>query len=315
MAYPDYTSSHAPDFVGNILRIPGMYNEMQNNNARTALAQQQAATQRWMAEINARKAEQEIANEPREQDRKDLLAKSEVTLREAQAKEIPGRVTAQGYNNMLAQIHLDQAKKQQGDQDLATKMAGEFQTLEPIEFAGEKGQEIIKKYTPLFHDPFAPATIYKNFAVNRSQYSDAVERNSWDDDTLAIWKDASDVQKLDPPQAMSIARQSWADKQAEMAAQKQIKIEQAKADTRSTTPELTRTEELLLDDLAGKPPKFVKAGDLTTAQRAAVQLRIANEIIAARREGRRISPDVIERAWVTTPNAKQAPSRVDAYFK
>lgn len=315
MAYPDYTTSHAPDFVGTILRIPGMYNEMQNNNARTALAQQQAATQRWMAEINARKAEQEIANEPREQDRKDALAQAEVNLRKEQLTEIPGKITAQGYNNMLNQIHLDQARKQQADQELATQMAGDLQKLQPYEYAGEEGQEVIKKYTPLFHDPFAPATIYKNFAVNRSRYADAVERNSWDEDTVAAWKDASDVQKLDDPQAMAIARDQHNLKLAKQAAAKQAEIERVKAEAYGQRPSLTAPEQKAVDAMLGKPPKFVKAGDLTQAQRAQIEAKLANEVLNARMEGRDIDEETIANAWKFTPDKKQATPYVNSLFK
>ncbi|MEA2553695.1 MAG: hypothetical protein QOJ65_1871 [Fimbriimonadaceae bacterium] len=309
--YPDFATSHAPDFVSNILKIPGMYNEMGNANARTAIAQQQAATQRWLAEIEARKKEQEMANEPREQDRKDKLAAANIA-------ESGSRMTRSGFENMMTAAQTAKLKKDEEDRTKNEATAAEFNTklttLQPWEYAGEQGTKLLNDYGPKFTDPTMAPKVFAGFGAAREPYRNAVERNDMHPDDLALYQEMADVNKLDEGQAMAMARQQATQRKDTEAAQKQILIEQAKYGAMSNRPDLTRTEELLLDDLMGKPPKHAKASDYTPQQRSTIALTIANELISSRLENRRPRQDVIDGAWDAPKNAAQSTPYIRQLF-
>lgn len=296
MTYPDFTTSAAPDFVSRLLRIPGDLNNMANANARTQIAQQEQATRKWMAQINAEKAAQEMAYAPAEEARKQLLAEAELKLRKNQGVEIKGRMTEQSFNNMTAEIKLDQIKKAEQDRNVTrVEMEKRLAGLQPYEFAGPEGEAIIGEFSSKFNNPLAAHDTYKNFAASRQTYANAVERNNFDDDTLKVYKEAVDVEKLDEPVAMARARQVQAEIAARREAQKQVVIEQAKQAFKPDS--LTPAEEEQIRFLVGPVPKNRSQDDPTSEERARATVLATNAVVTARANGGKLDPNTGKLIW------------------
>lgn len=310
MAYPDFTTSHAPDFVSNILKIPGMYNEMGNANARTAIAQQQAATQRWMAEIEAKKKEQEMANDPAIQDRAERLAQSEINLRTQQSETnkamLAGNLTAQSFENMEKAARGKQAQDMMEDRELQIKFNSDILhrpdgPMAPDVFATDGGQKLLSDYSTKFHNPNGAFYAYGEFAKSNPEYGAAIERKDhFTEDALTAYKDAVDVQKMEPPQAMAYARdvnnRVIEQRKADAAAMIEREKARGKAEgENSVGPDtLTTAEDQQLKSYLGREPKNSK---VTPAQRSRAAAALTNEIVASRSRGGVIDEAKIPEIW------------------
>lgn len=326
MAYPDFTTSHAPDFVSNILRIPRDFNDMANANARTQIAQQQQATNQWIAQIQAAKAKLEaektaldIKNDPDVQRRANELADSETAKRTQEIKhgdatlelELAQRRFANMMNEANAYTATNKLKDQANQVDLnaAITQANGGQGLTDAEITGDKGDALRDEYAGKFKDPNSAKAAWQQ--VEQSpRYANAFQRQTWTQPEVDAYERGL-AEGVSPDQAHSaVLNGPVAERKAKEEAQKQVIINNALIKNNPTT--LTAPEDRLLQLYL--PPVTRQMTTAQVAQREAMTAPITNEIIAARTKGGKIDEEKIK-AIRDAATAPPMQSQLDNAYK
>lgn len=218
MAYPDYTSTRAPDFVSALLRIPEQNNQMANLTARTQIDAQRQATNAWLAEVQRAKMQQEIEMAPEEQSRLNKLADSEIEFKKAQAahfKAVEANVASRArYENLRDAIAAQQYAHQLEDRATQTDFNSDSLALSPEDWASEKGDELRAKYINKFHDPVGAATSFDIFARSNPTYGYALERKNFSPEAMSAYNDQGATFERTEGQRMQDARAVMAEQQA-----------------------------------------------------------------------------------------------------
>lgn len=342
MAYPDFTTSRAPDFVSNMLRIPRDLNDMANANARTQIAQQQAETEKWMAQIRAEKAKVEdeklrleIKNDPAIQARADRLADSEIALRNEQAAHsratLAGDLERQRWLNVKGAVEAAQTAKTIQDDTTETELHADLlstnggQPIAPDTWASDEGRQSLEsKYNKKFNDPNRFASAYTKFGMSNPEYVNAAERRTFNEDALATYKEMVEVNKQPEGQAMAAARDVMAQQKATQDARAKVIVEQEKARAQEQAREdlllqqpMSEPERKRAEDLARKDKRY---GGLPDQTKSSIVNAFQNEVIKSRATQGNIPAETVEAIWEEhktppNPDAKERRKQNGVTFK
>lgn len=188
MAYPDFTTSAAPNFARDILGVVPTFNEMANQNARTQIARQQQATSAWLAEIERARKAQEIAMAPQIQARQEELARSEIAARNQQITASRNQMNREALRDPYI---LAAAEKEKSDRDAAesddkavSAYLSEAQAISPDEFAEGGADTLRSKYLPQLHEPKKLYQAEHEFLAGNETYAHEMAKTKFSSDAL-----------------------------------------------------------------------------------------------------------------------------------
>lgn len=305
MPYPDFLSSPAPNYAGQFTNIMRAQTE--------AKAEDMAS---WLKSVQAAKLAQDIQLEPQKEAMNENVQQATIdrsnAVTDRETQELPGKLTAQEFQNQLTEIAVKKAAADQADKQLAEEYTTKAMSLSPTDFPGEQGTDLLNEYVSKASDPNAIYAAQANIVKGNPAYgvstAYAAERRLASPEARQTYDDAlNSTGNMD--QAMTALRLQSQKEAAQRAAEdagakaKAITEGQLGAGKGKLTPAMVNAAKQI-DDVLNKDDNYV---DLPIEQKLQIKSAVLQQVT---KNGGTFDPKAIGDAI----KQYSQPTGIDYYF-